>query len=540
MGIVYTSGGGGRVFKHVLGSNTWVSVNDPIVNSAFYDLKISPESENKFVNVGFFNLDVVPSIPGIRITTDQGLTYNTPTGNLYAGLRTGKFHSVSYPNTDTIVAVGDSGLVSISNNGGASFDQPSFYPTPSGVLTPGTYSRAVYFLDNQVGIVSFGNKLFKTLDAGSTPWQEIIIPPTTVIQDLYISINQQLIIVVSKSEILKSSDGGATFSSVKSIALGERIKYQHGNFYVTAGKGALYISYDLGTTWTPDIVPSENNQSNFNSTFLEPDKGFVLNTSKVYKTIDSNLTIDSTTPVLNQIRLFTLDHKISFKVYKFRRCGQEATIYSEIVSGLEVGDVVTVEGQSGCWRFLGEEQRDTPGVSINVISIYPDCASCSGYMLTDCQDPENIIYTQTNLEDFVDLIVKIDYCDSCFLVEYAAGVPTEYQSVSIKETFGSCELCNPQPVIPAYTLIPRQYTPSYSLGACSNEYVEKWSCRLSEGLYNQVIAKRYGITMCCDIDIEKAYIKTELIKYETLKANNPCNTECNGNDPATDVNASIV
>lgn len=90
-------------------------------------------------------------------------------------------------------------------------------------------------------------------------------------------------------------------------------------------------------------------------------------------------------------------------------------------------------------------------------------------------------------------------------------------SVDIIDTFVTCEECLPQPPPPIpFTLHPRKVKPGYDTPGCDPEYTQKISCTFGEQVYDEMVALRYGVTICCDHDIQKWNIKKQLLDLRAI------------------------
>ena len=84
---------------------------------------------------------------------------------------------------------------------------------------------------------------------------------------------------------------------------------------------------------------------------------------------------------------------------------------------------------------------DTP---ITIEQTYDDCETCLAtlFLLTDCNDPERTIVTDTNLTVYLGQYVKIKNCEGCFFVESYTLVPEFIEAVEVEENYDTCFACN--------------------------------------------------------------------------------------------------
>lgn len=83
----------------------------------------------------------------------------------------------------------------------------------------------------------------------------------------------------------------------------------------------------------------------------------------------------------------------------------------------------------------------------------------------------------------------------------------------------ACDAClpDPPPILPK-RLIQRFIKPGYTTPGCDTEYTEKVNCNYSDQFYQIMLKDRYGITVCCDPNLEYWEIKKALLDF---KANTP-------------------
>jgi hypothetical protein len=98
----------------------------------------------------------------------------------------------------------------------------------------------------------------------------------------------------------------------------------------------------------------------------------------------------------------------------------------------------------------------------------------------------------------------------------------------------NCAACLPQPPAPIpFTLHPRKIKPGYDTPGCDPEYTQKVTCTFGEQVYDEMVKSRYGVTICCDHDLQKWNIKKQLLDlraiYDPSLCKNlipPCPTAC--------------
>lgn len=128
--------------------------------------------------------------------------------------------------------------------------------------------------------------------------------------------------------------------------------------------------------------------------------------------------------------------------YKFTNCNNKSIIrYSIDDYSAYVGQTVELECGE-CW-FVSEIDFVPPSTqSIVILYTFPNCTACNRtyYKLTDCLEPENITYTYTDLSIYVDQVIKIKGCDSCFKVEETRE-PVNAGIVTVTNPYLGCPEC---------------------------------------------------------------------------------------------------
>lgn len=83
----------------------------------------------------------------------------------------------------------------------------------------------------------------------------------------------------------------------------------------------------------------------------------------------------------------------------------------------------------------------------------------------------------------------------------------------------ACEACLPPAPTPApLVLHPRRIKPGYfTKNSCiTTEYMERVNCNFAKQVYDAMLIKRYGITVCCDHDVDTWDIKKQVLDFELL------------------------
>jgi hypothetical protein len=167
-----------------------------------------------------------------------------------------------------------------------------------------------------------------------------------------------------------------------------------------------------------------------------------------------------------------------------------------------------------------------PGVIINNYETCEDCIpNC--YQLTNCEDSSEVIITNTNLSAYLTQVIFIDGCPGTCWIVSTADTCTGAVPVVVDETFADCDTCLGIPPPPPLELRPRKIKPGYDTPGCDPAYTEKVYCNFGNAVYDAMLIKRYGITMCCNQPIEKWSIKKQLLDLRALYDPELCeNTFC--------------
>jgi photosystem II stability/assembly factor-like uncharacterized protein len=157
---------------------------------------------------------------------------------------------------ERLVAVGDRGIIVMSDDQGGSWAQAEYVPT-QGLLT------GVCFLDPQHGVaVGHDEVILTTADAGRT-WKRTHYAPQALrpLLDVWCGADGRVIAVGAYSAYFTSADGGASWSEVKFTPLASTTAAPkqvevgggfHLNRIVAAGATRLYIAGEAGHLYRSD------------------------------------------------------------------------------------------------------------------------------------------------------------------------------------------------------------------------------------------------------------------------------------------------
>lgn len=130
-----------------------------------------------------------------------------------------------------------------------------------------------------------------------------------------------------------------------------------------------------------------------------------------------------------------------------------------------------------------------------------------------------VVYTETSPGDY-NFTIYVTGPYTYGNISIGAGGPIA-KLIQIDECFEpvpNCEDCLPPPPPPPPSPVnPRPVKPGYKTPACSPEYTEKVNCTFGEAYYNIMLANRYGLDNCCDIDTQKWSMKKAWLDLEEKK-----------------------
>ena len=111
-------------------------------------------------------------------------------------------------------------------------------------------------------------------------------------------------------------------------------------------------------------------------------------------------------------------------------------------------------------------------------------------------------------------IDQVVYTPTC---SYSSNCDNSVCVAPVVAEFVTCQNCLPPVIpIPAESLHPRRVKPGYYTPGCDPEYTEKINCSFGEAMYDEMVKVRYGITVCCDYNLELLQIRKELMDLRAI------------------------
>lgn len=354
------------------------------------------------------------------------------------------------------------------------------------------------------------------------------------------------------------------------------------HMWATGANDQVVYSADKGVTWTtynnhwfkPDVVIGNPvfYPDYLAAHFYKSTEGFLGNnlggTSTILKTVNNVETTsltDSNAKFLGAIwTVYTPD-----RTYRLDDCeGVYQTIYTQSTSVAQYAGTGQAIYQPSITLPNGTTQKpakcftvsvSTPvqNLSTVVLDTNPcvsvDCTACLPvcYVLTNCNDANdvrNIKITGCNpnasaLEAGIyQTISSPDYCGgACFKLEPCVcgpqgcdepydNFPTDLIQI---DTYTTCNQCNGLPQ--ELNLRPRSVKPGFYTPGCPPDYTVKTSCMYAEQVYDEMVAVRYGITICCDHDVDRWDIKMQLLQLAAIYDPDLCNPPTPPVDPCQNV-----
>ena len=127
--------------------------------------------------------------------------------------------------------------------------------------------------------------------------------------------------------------------------------------------------------------------------------------------------------------------------YRLQGCDNPADIkYTTTDLSQHVDRVIEID--CGCYIIDLITYTPPTDIPITVLYSFDDCIKCKTkyFKLTDCSDPEVILYTDTDLSSYKFQVIKITNCDNCWQVE-PTKEPGVIESVTLESSYTDCPDC---------------------------------------------------------------------------------------------------
>jgi hypothetical protein len=269
---------------------------------------VDPTNGNRVIFTGASS-----GVDKIRISTDSGVTLNTPGGNWssnYINLNSNNGASISWLDLDNIIISGNIGIFK-STDAGLTFNYlvgTQDFPTLYGDNV--TVARS-YFATESLGLLALSKadglvptKLYKTTDGGINWTLMLSYTPAdiyTPITDMWMSEDGLKIIGVTKLGVFRSTNGGSvftyplTYSVVNNAGYGSKLsRVSDLVLYASGGAGSVYKTINGGVSWTQQYIGALSDTV-YGLNFYNSTSGFVAIEQNLFHTTDSANTLQLVT-----------------------------------------------------------------------------------------------------------------------------------------------------------------------------------------------------------------------------------------------------
>jgi hypothetical protein len=91
---------------------------------------------------------------------------------------------------------------------------------------------------------------------------------------------------------------------------------------------------------------------------------------------------------------------------------------------------------------------------------------------------------------------------------------------TVTNSFATCELCAYVPPVPR-ELKKRSVKPGYDTPACTAEAYDNITCQFATALYDEMVKARYGITICCEYDVNYWDVQKQILDLQSILDTDP-------------------
>jgi photosystem II stability/assembly factor-like uncharacterized protein len=464
------------------------------------DVMTDPLDEDKVIIVGSA-VDTTNDNASIQVSTDAGVSWVIPSGDWVA---CDYFYELWYVTDLIIWAVGNSGQVVISLDGGASFNLTTARPFDGSLWQ----TAAIHAIDDMSAVVlgSAGENVvqqecyaFITTDAGAT-WTTLnggltldypgtgpsAIPGNA--NGIWMSPDSQKIVAASGYVQHISTDGGTTFTSV----------------------GAVTDRSGVHLTWHPSYDADPQ--------YFRHTGGDVF---QVNESTDNGLSY-------NQVRGY--NGGVGNPIGNLPSTIRGAHFYTPTDGYYTAVDEIYSTSDGAVTGVLTHAGIEKYNVWEAVWTSVPQPPFTACYELEDCAGIAVSIFTETDMSAFVGQVVTLadetnHEIEGCWLVSLNGSCP-DGEIVSVYKCYDTCEDCLPaEPAIKVPK--PRAVKPGYETELCDPAIVDKAVCDYSDLIYRQMMGRRYMIQNCCPKDDAQIIMTYYKIQAMLLKTTNPTPDDCN-------------
>ena len=286
----------------------WQSVNINVAPTTqaidLHDVMTDPNDPNKVFVVGSRFID--SGLLGVYYSTDGGVNWQQPASGdiISTACLSSVFYEVWVVDSNTIYICGDQGNVLKSTDGGVTFNLTTTCPGPT-CNDERTTITAIHFPTALNGVVCYTNtgslsvqNISITSDGGVT-WTNYEVTTnfasTLVGLGIHMSADFQTITALHRNRIIRSTDGGATFTEVVAIP-GPNSNWRHlswtddSNLWAYGTLTTRSRSIDGGATWTVLSGETGGDPTHLAGHNYSLTDGFYSEDSQTLSTVDSALT----------------------------------------------------------------------------------------------------------------------------------------------------------------------------------------------------------------------------------------------------------
>lgn len=549
----YHVGNAGYIRKLINNTTPWSDVSFSFLSGStppiYHDVMTDPNDGDKVFVVGQALVSNTPNFYGVLVSSDGGSNWSIPTGTYQVAAAQFNFRLYEVWVVDSLnsFACGDYATVIKSTDGGATYNTCTALPNISVIpgslpIVPTAYS--LHFISATTGVVGCRNNIFKTTDGGVT-WTNIYGSADTAqlpqnIVGIHISADEQTIVACGTQYIVRSTNGGSTWSIVYAwVSIGE-FAGKHltwiddTNLWATGSKNVVIQSTDSGASWTQIQATSLSGDNRLAGHFYNINDGYLgINTTEQV-TSNSGNTVATSEVIPGAKTLEAVwTHYEAPPCYLLTSCCNSdcsfvvsndlATYVGQVISLPNLPNVDCVNeltGYKNCFTVeLSQDCTQVIQIDTTDAVLFADCESCLPvyYTLTNCADPEDVINTSTDFGAYVGQVVNLSNCGkNCYTVSTSTSC-TIYPATdnTVTNSFDTCELCSYVPPVPK-ELKKRSVKPGYDTPACSPEYYYRTTCGYASAVYDEMVKARYGITICCERDINYWDVKKEILDLQSI------------------------
>jgi len=161
----------------------------------------------------------------------------------------------------------------------------------------------------------------------------------------------------------------------------------------------------------------------------------------------TKLYIKSTsTPTVEELSECNSSNDCQIECYKLTNCKTGQIIHSNskpLFTPFAGNKIVDLYEYEGCWSVdMGDDCECL--VDVTIKNSYVDCITCLpivAYRLVNCEDENQVKYTEQDLLIYVNKVVTLD-CGDCWTIEQIDFKPPSVQNIVITYTYDTCIECS--------------------------------------------------------------------------------------------------